>query len=151
LAQGTVVLPDPPASLAGPARAFYDELREMLDVVSPSRVDAGKTSVQFDKHGLKIALVHAERDDWHEHFFPPRGTPEERPWTTQAVDFVAELVRGEVEVETTFRGNVPVSVTHFNRDENGERSTLGHTGFLTPGRLLIWKPKRTETEQASFL
>jgi hypothetical protein len=60
-------------------------------------------------------------------------------------------VRGEIEMETTFRGNTPVSVTHYNPDEHGERSFLGHTGFLVPARLFVWRPKRTETERASFV
>jgi hypothetical protein len=163
-----LALPDPPATLSEPARAFYDELREMLALVAPNQVDASKTSVRFEDGGVEIELTHAERDDWsiwatvgdrdaiagtswaHEHFFPSRGEPDERPWTTQIVDFIAEILRGEIEIETTFRGNTPVSVRHFNRDENGERNLLGQTGFLLPGRLLIWKPKRTETERASF-
>jgi hypothetical protein len=164
----TLVLPDPPASLPGAARAFYDELREMLGVVAPMHVNASKTSVQFDKHGVELELVHAEREDWciwasvgareaiagtgwaHEHFFPSRGTRDERPWTTQIVDFIAEILRGEIEIETTFRGNTPVLVRHFNRDEEGERNLLGHTGFLVPARLFLWRPRRTETERASF-
>lgn len=164
------VLSEPPASLKGPPRAFYDELRQMLAVVDPTKVDARKTTVQFDDEGAEIELVHADRDDWriwatigdrdaivgtvwaHEHFFAPApGVVEERPWTTQMVDFIAEILRGEIEIETTFRGDTPVAVRHFNRDEHGERNLLGYTGFLVPGRLLFWKPKRTEIEQASFL
>jgi hypothetical protein len=166
----TVAFPEPPASLPGAPRAFYDELREMLAVVQPTQVDAAGLSVKFDKHSVELELVHAERDDWriwatisertaivstswaHEHFFPPsRGEVEERPWTTQMVDFIAEFLRGEIEIETTFRGDTPISVRHFNRDEHGERNLLGHTGFLVPGRLFVWKAKRTETERASFM
>ena len=66
------------------------------------------------------------------------------------VDFVAEILRGEIEVETKFRGNSLVSVRHFNLDESGERRPLGYTGFLVPARLLFWRAKRTETERLSF-
>lgn len=156
-------------SLRGPARAFYDELREMLAVVAPTRVDDSKTSVRFDRAGVDIEFTHAERSDWcvwatvgdrdaiagtswaHEHFFPSGGTPDERAWTTQIVDFIAELLRGEIETETTFRGDTPVSVRHFNRDENGDRKLLGQTSFLLPGRMRVWKRKRTEIERESFL
>jgi hypothetical protein len=165
----SLALPEPPTSLSDPARAFYDELREMLAVVAPTQVDASTTSVQFNDDGVELELTHAERADWsiwatvgdrdaiagtswaHEHFSPSRGAPDDRPWTTQIVDFIAEILRGEIEIETTFRGDTPMSVRHFNRDENGERNLLGRTSFLLPGRLLVWKPKRTETERASFL
>jgi hypothetical protein len=162
-------LPRAPASLAGPPRDFYDELLEMLAVVAPTRLDAGKSSVRFDDDGLELHLAHTEREDWsiwanvgdrdaiigpswtHEHFSPRDGANEERPWTTQMVDFIAELLRGQIEVETTFRGNTPVVVRHFNRDEQGQRVLLGHTGFLVPGRLAVWKPKRTVSDRVSFL
>jgi hypothetical protein len=166
----SVRLPDPPDSLKGAPRVFYDELRQMLEAVQPAQLDAGKTSVAFDKKGLEIELVHSDRDDWgiwatvgekdaivgtsyaHEHFAPAsQGTVEERPWTTEMVDFVAEVLRGEVEMQTTFRGSTPISVEHFNFDENGERNALGHTGFLVPARLFFWRPTRAETERVSFL
>lgn len=114
----TDALPEPPASLKGSPRAFYDELRQMLAVVNPTKVDTRKTTVQFDDDGVEVEIVHADRDDWriwatisdrdaivgtvwtHEHFFPsPLGGVEERPWTTQMVDFIAEILRGEIEIE----------------------------------------------------
>jgi hypothetical protein len=164
-----LALPDPPTSLRGPARAFYDELREMLAAVAPTQVDDSKSSVRFDDIGVELELAHAERSDWciwatvgdrdaiagtnwaHEHFFPSQGTPDDGAWTTQIVDFIAEILRGEIEIEKTFRGDTLLSVRHFNRDDDGERNLLGLTGFLFPGRLLVWKRKRTETEHASFL
>ena len=118
----TLALPDPPASLTGAPRAFYEELREMLSIVRPTRVDPTKSSVEFDDDGVDVALVHSERADWgvwatvgesdaivgtgwaHEHFFPPStGVAEERPWTTQTVDFIAEILRGEIEGRQTRR------------------------------------------------
>jgi hypothetical protein len=62
-----------------------------------------------------------------------------------------ELLRGEIEIETTFRGDTIAVVRHYNRDESGERSLLGPTGFLSPGRLLIWRPQRVETERVTFI
>jgi hypothetical protein len=67
------------------------------------------------------------------------------------LDLAAEILRGEVEVETTFRGNTAVAVRHFNLDEHGDRQLLVSTGFLVPGRLAVWRPKRTTTERVSFL
>lgn len=165
----TGVLPNPPPSLSGPPRTFYDELRGMLAEVRPSQLDLGAAVVTFDR-GLEVELKHASRRDWiiwatigdrdaivgtnwaHEHFFPPgRGVAEDRPWTTQMVDFVAEVLRGEVEVETTFRGSTPVGVRHYNRGQHGSRQLLVKTGFLVPGRLALWRPKHTTTERVSFV
>jgi hypothetical protein len=161
-----VVLADRPDGLPDAARAFYDELRRMLAAVQPARLDPERTSVRFDSKGVELELVHADRPDWgiwatvgdrdaivstsyaHEHFSP--GLAGERPWTTEIVDFIAELLHGEVEIETTFRGSSPIGVNHFNRDADGERQHLGHTGFLVPSRLFVWRPKRTVTERVSF-
>ena len=150
-------------------RAFYDELRRVLAVVEAPQLSTEKASIRFDKKGLDVDLIHASRDDWgiwatvgdrdaivstsyaHEHFFADeQSASEDRPWTTKIVDFIAEVLRGEVEVRTTFRGGSPIFVDHFNLDESGERNLLGHTGFLVPARLMVWRPKRTETERLSF-
>jgi hypothetical protein len=162
-------LPEPPDSFPPAPRAFYDELRQMLAVVDAPKLSGEKTSVRFDKNGLDVDLVHLSRDDlgiWatvgerdaivgtsyaHEHFFAPaERAAGGRPWTTEIVDFIAEILRGEVEVETKFRGDTPISVEHFNFDETGQRNSLGHTGFLVPGRLMFWRSKRTETQRLSF-
>ena len=166
----TLQLPDPPESLKPAPRSFYDELQRMLDRVQPAHVDPRRSSVKFDKSGVEVELVHLNRKDWmicatvgdrdaivgtlgaHEHFFgPSEGEGEGRPWTTQIVDFVAEILRGEIEVDTAYRGRSPISVRHFRLDARGKRHSLGYTGFLTPARLCLWQSKRTETETASWL
>ena len=105
------ILPDPPESLRGPPRAFYAELRRMLDVVRPAQIDSRRSSAKFDKAGVEVELAHTDREAWtiwatvgerdaivgtlgaHEHFFAPAaGEDEPRPWTTEIVDFVAEIL-----------------------------------------------------------
>ena len=163
-------LPDPPDSLGPGPRRFYDELRCMLDSVRPGQVDLDRTSVRFEGSDVDVEFVHVERDDWsisatvgereaivatlgvHEHFFRPTdGEVEDRPWTSQIVDFFAEVLRGEIEVETTYRGRAPISVRHFGLDATGGRRSLGSIGLVTPAWLLLWQSKRTETERASWL
>jgi hypothetical protein len=165
----SVTFPDAPASLPGAPSAFYDELRRMLAVVRPPRLSPDGMSVEFVGKGIEVAFTHPDRHDWdiwatvgeldaivatsytHEHFSArAHKRPEERPWTTEIVDFIAELLRGEIEVVTTFRGTTAISVEHFGVGEHGERTLLGHTGFLTPARLLLWRPKRTQTERISW-
>ena len=126
--------------------------------------------MKFSESGVQIAFVHREyheksirmtvgdRDaivatlNTHEHFFAsPDGQGENRPWTTQIVDFVAEILRGQIEVETTYRGRTPISVGHFNVDPTGRRHSLGATGYLRAARLFLWQPKRVETERTSWL
>jgi hypothetical protein len=48
--------------LAGAPLAFYEELRRMLGVVRPARLDPEKTSLQFERDGLELRLVHADHD-----------------------------------------------------------------------------------------
>ena len=66
-------------------------------------------------------------------------------------DFVAEILRGQIEIETTFRGSSPIAVSHFRVEDGGERVPFGRTAFLAPARLFFWAPKRVETERVSFL
>jgi hypothetical protein len=163
------LLPDPPDELPSAPQAFYDELRRMLAAVQPPSLSRECTSVRFHRKGVEIDVVHDDRHDWrlwasvgereaivstsyaHEHFWPRSGGEAGvRPWTTEIVDFIAELMRGEVEIHTTFRGHTPISVEHFNLDADGERRLLGHTGFLVPARLFLWRPTRTDIERLSF-
>jgi hypothetical protein len=155
-------LPDAPESLRGAARAFYDELRAMLAEVRASQLDIERSAVDFEEDGLELTLQHRSQPDvtiWatvgerdsiiavgsggaHEHFFAPKpGEKEQRPWTTAMVDFIAAALRGEIEIETTLRGNAVLSVRHYNVDEQGQRQQLGSTHLLHPGRLLAWRPK----------
>ena len=162
-------LPDPPESLNPASRRFYDELRLMLDAVKPTKLDPIRSAAKFDHGGVDVELVHVAHKDWsvwvtvgdrdaivgtlgaHEHFFAPSSEErEERPWTTQVVDFIAEILRGEIAVQTTYRGRAPISVEHFNLDADGKQHPLGYTGFLTPARLLLWRPKRIQAETASW-
>jgi hypothetical protein len=161
------LLPDPPDTLTGAPRSFYDELRKMLVVVAPAQVNPARTEVVFHHGGLRLELAHATHEHWsvwamvdelhgiagadsvHEHF--ESATEDERPWTTQIVDFLAELLRGEIEIETTFRGDAITAVTHYNLNESGERSSLGRTAFLSPGRFLFWRPQRVEIQRVTFV
>jgi hypothetical protein len=69
----------------------------------------------------------------HEHFFPPSpGVAEERPWTTQMVDFIAETLRGEIEVQTTFRGNTAISVRDFKSRRERRTSSVGLHRLIGP-------------------
>jgi hypothetical protein len=166
----TGVLPGPPPGLGGAPRAFYEELLRMLAAVRPARLDPRQSRATFEGRGVEVLLAHAERDEWivwasvgerdaiagagwaHEHFFAPEpGEVNGRPWTTEIVDFVAELLRGEIEIRTTYRGDSPIAVSHWNHDDRGEPGLVWKTTFLTPARLLVWRPKRTEAERLSFL
>ena len=141
----------------------------MLAALEPRSLDESRSSVDFDDDGLQLMLVHSGQEGLaifvavgaaeaivgigsaHEHFAADEVAEGARPWTTLVVDFVAEILRGQIEVETTYRGNSAISVDHFRVEEDGDRVSFGHTGFITPARLLFWKPKRVETERASFL
>lgn len=162
--------PDTPEKLGPHARAFYDELRHMIDHVAPSKLDLDRSTVEFDDGGIDVYLAHRDADEWfidvsmdetnaivftataHEHFFPDDAPSTEpgRPWSSVIVDFVAEILRGEIEVHTTWRGSKPIAVQHFLVEPNGERGSLGTTGYLRLARFMIWREKRATVERISF-
>jgi hypothetical protein len=147
------VFPDPPEGLSGDPLAFYDELRRMVAAVAPPQLDAARSSVVFVGNAVEVEFVHGEREDWaiwaqvdrsdarvgtlwaHEHFTD----------VSDAVDFIAELLRGEIEVELTFRGDTLTRVRHTNAE--GLEMV---TAFVVPGRFALWRPQRTERHRSTF-
>jgi hypothetical protein len=137
----------------------------MLDTVRPRALDVDRIKVTFDDNGLDVDLPHAVDDEWliyamvgvngaivgtglaHEHF---EGDDDARPWPVVAVDFVAELLRGQVEVERVYRGETQIVARRYLVDASGERHRLGSTRPLTPGRLMFWKPTCTERFRIDF-
>ena len=160
-------LPDPPADLAAAPRAFYDELREMLEIVRPTDLDTEHVTLAGDHDGgLELTLPHVRHADWsivadigpaggivfagpaHEHF-DAEEEDDDRTWSSQAVDFIAELLRGEFEIESVFRGPTLIRIRHYVRDEDG-RHSIGMTGLLRPAALMFWRPTRTEITRIDF-
>lgn len=153
---------------SGPVADFLRELREMLALVQPAALDEAACSTSPSPSGLRVTLAHAREERWsiwidagddsivvgiaemHEHFEPWREEfkDEERAWSTQAVDFVAELLRGEIEIHTTYRGNSVAKVNHYRLEPDGSRTSFGVTGFTAAAA--VWRPKRTEVERVSF-
>lgn len=148
---------------SGPVSDFLSELKEMLEHVRPAALDEAASSAEVRGEVVEVRLVHAREPDWsiwaeaeersivvgvaelHEHFGPEWSGDGERAWTTVAVDFVAELLRGEIEIHTTYRGKTPAAVRHRRV---GEADELGYTGTIAA--LVFWRPKRTEVEVVDF-
>lgn len=150
---------------AGPVQGFLTELRSMLDQVRAADLDEESSEAKVASGRVELRLAHARDERWsiwvdagddsiivgvarmHEHFEPwlEDGS---RSWSTQAVDMIAELLRGEIEIETTYRGDSVAAVRHCLVGEDGSRRKLGLTGF--PAQLALWRTKRTEVERVSF-
>lgn len=148
---------------SGAVAEFLRELEAMLEHVRPAALDESASSASWDGRVAAVRLAHASEPDWtiwiearhdevvvgaaemHEHFGAEWSGEEERPFTGVAVDFVAELLRGEVEIETTYRGRIPAAVRHRHV---GEREELGYTGTIAA--LMFWRPRRTEVEVVDF-
>jgi hypothetical protein len=159
------VLPDPPESLPPAPGRFYAELRAMLAAVRPRALDRDRVTVKFDRRGVDVVLPHVREPEWaigamvdkksaivmantmHEHF---DRDAEGRPWPVQAVDFIAELLRGEIEIETEYRGAAAIRVRHYLLDPDGQRHELGMTGSLRPALLMFWRATRTEVTRVTF-
>lgn len=136
----------------------------MLEAVRPR--DPGGTAVWFDKGGVDLELRHATEPDWtisamvgsdgamvgvgpiaHEDI----ETEEDgRPWPLIAVDFIAEILRGDIEVETEYRGRAVLRARHSLIESDGSRKELCTTGLIRPALLMFWKSKRTEVARISF-
>jgi hypothetical protein len=167
VAAAGLVVADPPATpverprpeypLAEAAQGvFASELRWMLAQVRPLRLDAARSSLAGDS-GVFV-LAHDAKPEWdvevavdehqivvfaagaHEHFFT-----DERRHAVEAVTLVAELLRGEVEVERTFRGRFLTKVSHWRRDGSSVRTVL-----LTGAHLMVFLRRRVERERPDF-
>lgn len=153
---------------SGPVADFLRELLDMLAQVRPAALDEAACGVAPSPSGLRVTLAHAREERWsiwieagddsivvgigemHEHFEPWRDEleGEDRAWSTQAVDFIAELLRGEIEIHTTYRGDSVAKVNHYRREPDGSRTSFGLTGFTAAAA--VWRPKRTEVERVSY-
>lgn len=141
----------------------------MLAHVGPRLLDAAQSSAVFEDGVVRVELVHATRPEWtiwamcdahggiagvgpaHEHFDPYGARPDDAPWTSELVDFMAMLLRGELELEVTFRGDALLSVRTHAVGGADRRAGHGYTAYFPPGRLLVWRRKRTVVERPSFL
>ena len=149
---------------SGPVNDFLRELKEMLEQVRPAALDVERSGVFTRGDDVtELRIAHAREPRWsiwaelgetslalgfgdvHEHIGKEWSGDGERSWTTVAVDLIADILRGQVEVVTTYRGDAVASVTH--RRVGGGKD-LGTTGFLAA--LKVWRPKRTEVERVRF-
>lgn len=137
----------------------------MLELVHARELDAERVVIEFADAGVRLRLPHLREADWtidatiapdnavvtvgpvHEHFDADETG---RPWPSLAVDFIAEILRGEIEIETEYRGAAPIRIRHFVLATDGQRHELGMTGLLRPALLMRWRPTRTEVLRVTF-
>lgn len=138
-----------------------DHLSAMFALVNPHQLDPVRSSVSSENDHVLIA--HQTRREWdihvlvssdevrvevagaHEHFF--RSDPNaqsSRPWTMEAVDFIAELLHGEVEIRRHYRGRFLTKVAHQN--SLGTQVTV----CLTPAAFLFFLPRRVTRTRPNY-
>ena len=148
------------------ANGFRDELLSMLDQLAPPELD--REGSLIGSGGEVVHLVHRSRPEWdvvayldtwsivvdvagaHEHFEDWDQEPGERPWTTVAVDFVAEILCGEIAIERSYRGRLLTRVRHGRRDDDGSLDVFSEMVPLTPAPLFWFLPRRVEVERPDF-
>jgi hypothetical protein len=145
------LLPIPTAHRTDWGAAFVEELEKRLAALSPRNLDCERSrTVATRGGGLAVHLVHAHEDErvevhlWedearvvydsaHRQFVLDAG-PSPASWIPDAVDFVASLLAGEVEVETVYvRGRIARQDTRVGRRsrpagreaDEGEESAVG--------------------------
>lgn len=141
-------------------QAVVDELGAMLDDYRPARLDRKASSIQATGHGwtldhtIAVQLAHADDPDamielavgtgevivsWltaHEHLYADEDSPDGRPWPGRVVDLVAAVLRGELEVEDTYRGRWLVKTRIID-----VAGPAGPRVLVTTGSLLGWLPR----------
>ena len=147
----------------------------MLEVYQPPLLDRRKSSIRYEGHSwtkadtIEIRLVHSSEPDaaievglspneaivsWltaHEHIDERavEGGGADRAWTTVAVDAVAGILRGDYEVEDTYRGGKLVKTRII--DVGGPD---GPRAITETGSLFGWVPgpgiKRIERRRIGF-
>jgi hypothetical protein len=151
--------------------AFLDQLERMLEAYRPPLLDRSKSSINTQGHGsikpntIEVRLVHSSEPDaaieidlspdeaivaWltaHEHIDEREGG--DRPWPIVAVDAVAGILRGDYEVEDTYKGARLIKTRVIDvGDPDGPRMTT------ETGSLFGWVPtpgvKRVERRRIGF-
>ena len=166
---GTVELEDPTQNQS----AFLDELLMMLETYQPPLLDRSRSSIRDRGHAwtkantIEVRLVHSSEpeaaveiglsDDeaiiaWltaHEHITEWETGCQDRTWTTQAVDAVAGILRGDYEIEDTYRGKRLIKTRVVDVGDPVGPRVITETGSLfgwipTPGS------KRIERRRIGF-
>ncbi len=157
----------------GPAQqAFLDQLATMLDDYQPTELDREASRIQADVRGpsrgrgVTIRLVHARDAEatvevtldeqqaiiqWlsaHEHVDVGDDSTD-RSWTTQVVDAIAALLRGDYEVQDTYLGRLLVKTRVVDVAEPGAPRILSTT--VTPlSPLALLTSSRVRPRRVSF-
>jgi hypothetical protein len=154
----------PPANVLTSSQAeVLGELRKMLDALNPPQVVVEQTRATIvRKKELEIHIPHRERPDeslmitvddgdiavsfGYDHLhFDRKQHPE---WLEEALHFVWGILRGNIEVEITSRGRVPLKTRVFRVEEAGSRHLIETLGLLVPFN--PFARKRVERHVLSF-
>ncbi len=166
--------------LSDEQRSFLAECREMVERFSDRLPDGLHTSARIESFrgddqlllevsdldsaltietiasADEVIVAMSEADEWSNHWhFAPHwndvyGPVPDRSWRSLAVDFVAELLQGEVRVRVTYRGGRPVKVHTEVTTSDGESLTEGTTGALTLNAMRFWAKRRAEDRNVRF-
>lgn len=156
---------------APPQRAVLDLLAQMLDSYAPSLLDRQRSMIRRLRassplrDAIAIEMVHADenksihvdlgRDEavvtwlsYHEHI-EVSDDHLRRAWTTQVVDAVATILRGDYELEEHYRGNRWIKTRFKERpDPEGPPVTSEVSSLLA--WLIPFGAKRIETHSIGF-
>ncbi|MEW6153562.1 MAG: hypothetical protein AB1673_06185 [Actinomycetota bacterium] len=102
-----------------------------------------------------IDMSQADRWRYHWHFAPTwndvYGAVPDRSWLSLAVDFVSDLLLGEVRVCSTYRGDDLVKIHVEVISAEGEPIVSGTAGFPTAAGLKFWRERRYEEATVRLL
>ena len=116
----------------------------------------GELMIEASAGEDEIIIAMSERDAWTSnwHFTPTwndvYGSVADRAWTSLAVDFLAELLQGEVRVRATYRGDHFLKVHAEVIGSDGEMVTAATTGGLSARALNFRAKRRVEKRTVRF-
>jgi hypothetical protein len=171
----------PTTRLSGDQQAFLDEARRMVAHLGEPVSEHVRTSARVERFRgsdqLILALTNpvdaitveasvsdneiiidmSQADSWsyHWHFAPTwndvYGTVPDRSWLSLAVDFVADLLLGEVRVRSTYRGDDLVKIHAEVISAEGEPIASGTAGFPMAAGPKFWRERRHEEATVRLL
>lgn len=128
---------------------------DQLILALTNPVNAITVEASVSANEIIIDMSQADRWSYHWHFAPTwndvYGAVPDRPWLSLAVDFVSDLLLGEVRVCSTYRGDDLVKIHVEVISAEGEPIVSGTAGFPTAAGLKFWRERRYEEATVRLL
>ncbi len=129
------------------AKIIEDKASKFLELTIPHKIDK-EIEITIAVYDEEIIVFY-----WtgHTHFDPsPFEEDEGDYWIEDAVGFISELLQGNFEIVTTFKGDIPTKVVVYYLTENGEKELVSSTRNLNIATFNPLLNKRKVVKRVSY-